>query len=282
MSHDPRRCYDPAHRSYSSDRTFDGCQFRWHAEHDLGLGWKGNERSIVGSVVDLGVMSALSSEPPVDVAHALEVELTDAGMPTYGKSVDAMFEKANRLLDLWHRECEPTYPPVHSTQLELHADIAGVTYHFHPDIVFEDGGVIDLKTSEKRLGEMRARDDVQLTTYAYALWREYGVIPPYVGLDGLIYANPPREIIAEAEIAGLPVPAKPWLDRQRSTRTLEQLHAFEDECRRREAARRFARTTGIYQTNGRVRRGECTDCPAIGLCPSWVGFEHSEEVDLAA
>lgn len=273
------RCYDPTHRSYSSDSTFDACQFRYHAQADMGVAFRPNARMIVGSTVDAAIMAALADEPPLDIEHDLRVRTWDAGLGL----LDADIEKATRLYDLWDSQVRDTWPDVHSIQPEWHFEVAGVTHHVHPDVVFDDGGITDVKTSEKRLGERRVHEDVQLTTYAYGFRREFGETPRWVGLDGLIYANAPSEVQLEAKLLGRPVPGKPWYDRQRGTRGADTLLALEGDVRRREAARRFATNTGIWQTNGRARfPSECTDCPAIALCPTWVGHDTSKGVILVA
>jgi hypothetical protein len=273
----PERCVDPTHRSYSSDRTFDGCQYRWHAEYELGLAWKPGMRVIVGFVVDAAIMAALADEPPLDIEHALH-ERVNSEAPHLTVQ-DRDIEKATRLFELWEREVRPTYPAVHTLAGEVHVDIAGVTHHFHPDIVFVDGSVVDVKTSEKRLADRRAQEDVQLTTYAYGLHHALGIpLPISVGLDGLIYANAPADVVMEARALGNPVPGKPWYDRQRSIRDADTLRSLEDDVRRRESARRFAITTGLYHTNGRVRARECDDCPALAVCPSWQGFDITKGV----
>lgn len=264
------RCFDPAHRSYSTDRSFDECAFRWHAQAHLGVRSGVGPEAVVGSVVDEVLCAHLdgtiADTPDVETLLRRKVERDGVDGTVYPMA--EMAAKADALIRLGVDEVLPTYPKVHGTQVELHYRVDDVVYHAHLDVVFDDGSFVDWKTSERRLEADRAHKDVQLTHYAAAMVQTYGHLPPSVGLDGLIYANPPKDVLLWR-----PSARKPWWDSQRSTRTLEQVNALLDDLRRREAARRWMSTTGIYLTQGRSAPYACKGCPAIDVCPSWVGFD---------
>lgn len=260
------RCFDPDHRSLSGDRAFDECQFRAHAIA-TGTPQRFGIDAAVGSAVHAAVAADLLGEP-VSIPGLLAAYAAEWST---GSIPDRDREKAERLFALWQEEVRPEWLAVgvYAVEWELHFDLGGAIYHVHPDVVLTDGSVFDLKTSEKRLAAERVTRDPQLTTYAYGVWRVFEHLPPAVGLDGLIFANPPTDVAATR-----PGTKKPWWDRQRGTRTVEQYRTFEDEVARREAARRFARTTGVYQTQG-LNGPEyvCKRCEARAICPAWRGYE---------
>lgn len=262
-------CRNPDHRSYSGDRKWDECQYEAHVV-ESGLAkstWPA--KVAVGSAVDAAVKSQLLGEP-FDLDGLVVHYFKEYGSPVgdFAKAV----EKAHALYALWEREVWPEWERVgvYAVDYELHFTVERVVYHVHIDVILRDGTVIDLKTSDERLdrtGNGRADFDVQLTTYCYAVNEVFDHLPPEVILDGLIYGNPPVDVVAWK-----PEAVKPWWDRQRATRTPEQLAAFREDVRRREASRRFARTTGLYQTQGRAHPWACKTCPAKSICPSWTGF----------
>jgi hypothetical protein len=172
---------------------------------------------------------------------------------------------------LFEREVLPTLPEVYATQYEVHWTLDDIEYHAHLDLVYADGSIDDLKAPDQRLGARRADEDPQLTTYAAALWGAFGNLAPRVGLIGLVNSKMPEDISDGLGIAAKDRP-KPWVDRQSSVRTRQQIDSWQSEARRREASRRWARTTGIYQTQGRTQLYTCNGCAAKALCPAWVGW----------
>lgn len=225
------RCTDPTHRSYSADRRFDSCGMNDKLlRAGAGVDYMGPE-ACVGSAVDAAICAIIAGQ-----TYNLETLLREAIEEMADPAAAAMWDrgplsdKALRLIELWEREAWPTYEQhggVYATQLELHFEIDGIPYHAHLDVVMNDGAIIDLKTSEKRLPDRWADWSVQLTTYSYALHAVYAQAPGAVGFDGLIFANPPADVRAWN-----PTATKPWYDRQRSVRTPAQLAAFREDVLR--------------------------------------------------
>jgi len=267
------RCEDSSHRSLSSDGAWDGCQWKSNAV-DLGLITRRfGEKAAVGSAVHAAVAAELLGDP-VDIRGMVDSHLEADGVDPF--DLAKTYEKAERLYGLWYEDVRPEWLSVgvYAVEWELHFQIGDVIYHVHPDCVLADGSLRDLKTSEKRLEQFRANYDHQLTTYAYSLWRVFDHVPPRVGLDGLIYANPPADI---AELH--PGWKKPWHDRQDSSRTVAQFRTFEESVARREASRRFAATSGIYQTQ--AEHGQswvCRSCEARTICPAWREYEWPGQI----
>lgn len=262
------RCYDPAHRSQSNDRGWDECQFRQSAIDTGKVKPTFPPKVAVGSAVDFIVKERLlgrTPDPEAEVRRFL-VELSGSTA-----ALDESVEKTEALLGLWEREVRPDWERigVWGVEVEEHFPIkGGAIYHIHIDVLLVDGTVIDLKTGDERLGEGRAETDVQLTTYAAGIYTVYGHIPPKVVLDGLIYANPPKDV---KEVR--PKATKPWWDHQSSYRTEAQLEAWFDSAYRREFSRTFAKASGVYQTQGRTSSYLCKGCPARSICPEWQGWE---------
>jgi hypothetical protein len=277
------RCWDTAHRSYSSDRDWDECQFKWHAKNVLKVPNPLPAKVAVGSAVDLLVKDRLlgiESDPEQVTARFFREYLTpDIDLP---KAVETTVS----LLTLWEREVREVWERIgiYAVEYELHFDVDGIPYHVHPDVVLKDGTIIDLKTGDQRLGQDRVMYDVQLTTYAEGLRAEFGHIAPNVILDGLINAQMPKDVSEARGIRDKDRP-KPWWERQVSNRTAEQLDAWRASVVRREQARRFAESTGVYQTQGRSAQYACNGCPARSICPEWSGWEgmfESKEVSNGA
>lgn len=268
------RCTDPAHRSYSGDRGFDECQWR-DAQYRAGVRRNVTPRMAVGSAVDEAVCEILRTDAapnvPAIVARIAEAEGVNPDR------VDEMTVKAAGLVDLWVREVYPTCPTLYAEQHELHWEHEGIVFHAHLDLVWADGSVDDLKTSERRLEERRADSDEQLTYYGWAMRSVYGVVPARVGLVGLIWANPPSDVKVWR-----PEARKPWLDVQRATRTAEQIDALAARAVRRERVRQWADDTGNHLPNGRSVAFACGDCAVKSACPAWTGFDVGEIVDAAA
>lgn len=268
------RCFDPTHRSYSGDRGFDECQWR-DARYREGIKRKATPRMAVGLAVDLAVCEIIHEGTTPDVPAIVAKQAKDDDIPS--SRVDEMSAKAIALTDLWVREVWPTKGAIYDTQHELHWEHEGATYHAHLDNVWQDGAVDDLKTSEKRLAERRADTDDQLTYYAWGMWKVYGIVVPAVGLDGLIYANPPADVKLWR-----PDAKKPWYDRQESTRTLEQIEALAARATLRDRVRQWADRLGTHLPNGRSVAFACNDCAVIAQCPAWTGFDVREAIDAAA
>jgi hypothetical protein len=224
-----------------------------------------------GSAVDDHVMALISGEP---VGKSFEQSYLGYCAEYLVQFPDADKEVAAGLaqVTLFEREVLPTLPEVYQTQMEVHWDLDGIPYHAHLDIVYADGSVDDLKAPDQRLGARRADEDPQLTTYAAALLGAFDNLAPRVGLIGLVNSKTPEDVQPEAKLR-----TKPWVDRQSSVRTLDQIAAWQDEARRREASRRWAATTGIYQTQGRTQLYTCNGCAARGLCPAWAGWDTGTE-----
>ncbi len=268
------RCQDPTHRSYSGDRGFDECQWR-DARYRDGARRTVSPRMAVGSAVDEAICTILRDDVPANVP-AIVTRIAEAeGLPF--ARLDEMTAKAIGLVDLWIREVYPTAPSLYAEQHELHWEHEGIVFHAHLDLVWADGSVEDLKTSERRLEDRRADTDEQLTYYGWAMREVYGVIPVRVGLVGLIWANPPADVKLWR-----PEARKPWLDVQRATRTAEQIDALAARAVQRERVRRWADETGLHLPNGRSVAFACNDCAVKPTCPAWTGFDTREVVDVAA
>jgi hypothetical protein len=265
------RCTDTTHRSYSSDRGFDECQFR-DALYRQGLARPKASRVMVeGSATDEAIGVVLAGRKP-DVAGIVAQLGLAEGIPTERHA--QMTEKVAALLTLWTDRVWPTYPPVYAYQYEIHWEHEGIVCHAHLDVVFDDGSLIDLKTSEKRLPTNRADTDEQLTWYAWAMREAHGVQAMPVGLDGLIYANPPSDVKSWQ-----PDAVKPWYDRQRSRRGPTELDELARTVARREHVRGWLDATGQHLPNGRSAPFACGDCPVIAACPAWRGYVLEEIID---
>ena len=269
------RCTDPTHRSYSADGDFDECQLKWHAKYALGVVDPMPDRVAVGSAVDVIVKQRLLGRSP-KTETVVRAEFARCHTPL--TDLEAAVTKADSLLALWESDVRPLWEAVgiYAVEWELHFTIPNtspkVVYHVHIDVVLRDGTIIDLKTSEQRLGTDRAMYDVQLTTYAAALLIEFGQIAPSAILDGLIYAAMPKDVAEMRGIRDKDRP-KPWHDRQVSNRTAEQVDSWIASVIRRERAYGFAEVTGVYQTQGRSAQYACNGCPARPTCPEWTGWE---------
>lgn len=263
------RCAEKGHRSYSGDRRFDQCAFLEHAVLNLGVRDAMGPEACVGSAVDAALVQLIANQSP-DMAFLLDLAIAELGDPQVRDLWDreAMLVKALALASLAEREVLPEYERhggVYATQVEIHFDIDGTPFHVHIDCILQDGTVDDWKTSEKRLPDRHADTTPQLAPYFLAVQREYGHTPPAVRLQGLIYANPPKDVLESR-----PGLMKPWLDQQVGRRTPAQIEAWLDDFRRREAARRWSQMTGIYPTQGRSALPfVCAGCAARSVCPSW-------------
>lgn len=268
MSERETRCWDHAHGSLSQDRAFDACQYRWDAQYRRravrdGLG----APAIVGLAVDSWLTDAVMGVEPPDIRDILSATAIEIGKPDDQLDWKYMEAKSKALIEVALRDMVPTYEgKVIATQVEVHFKVPGIEreYHAHLDLVVETPsggvGVIDWKTSERRLNEDRAVADQQLTRYALALREapEWGIMPDMVGLDGLIYYKSRNEAL---------------YDPQRSTRTKEQLDSHVREMQRREAVRGLIELGTIEPlTNGRSSLYECNNCPARPICPAWEAF----------
>lgn len=265
------RCFDPSHRSYSSDQKWDECQFMADALARKAVKETLPAKVAVGSAVDFVIKERLLGRTP-DVEGEVRRYIKALGSPS--AEIDEATEKANSLLLLWEEEVRPGWESVgvYGVEVEEHFEVDGVIYHVHIDTVLNDGSVRDTKTSDQRLGVDRAVHDVQLSTYATAIWLVYDHLPPSVGLDGLINAKMPPDVAQMRGIADKARP-KPWFDQQTSTRTVEQLQSWLASARRREHSRAYAKVSGVYQTQGRSSAYACNGCPALSICPEWVGWE---------
>ena len=272
-SHD-ERCEDPEHRSYSGDRTWDQCQFLAEAERTGRTERKWGMKVAVGSAVDKAVRLDIlygGGETPSDEDLLVQfASKYDVGFTT--AEWDKAVEKTAALHQLARDEVIPSWEAVgiYAVDWELHFPIGDITYHCHLDVALQNGTVVDLKTSEDRLdrsGSGRVEVDPQLSTYALAFRTLWGRHDIPVRLDGLIYANQPDDVQPDKKLK-----RKPWWDRQIGVRTDAQLDAFEATLRRREAGRRFARTTGLLQTQGISSQYACNSCGAKAICPAWAGW----------
>ena len=272
MTRDPLRCWDPTHRSYSSDKAWDQCQTLSRLDDEGAISKSFPAKVARGSAVDDAVMAMIDGRDPIDVEGAYTRYCNEYNVQF--PDVDKQVVAAQAQIDLFEREVLPTLPKVYATQHEVHWFLDDIPYHAHLDIVYADGSFDDLKAPDQRLGARRADEDPQLTTYAAGLYGSVGQLPPRVGYIGLVNSKTPEDIQPEAKLR-----VKPWLDRQSSVRTLEQIATWADEARRREASRRWAATTGIYQTQGRTGLYDCNGCAARALCPAWVGWDLGTEAN---
>lgn len=263
------RCFDPSHRSYSGDKLWDECQWKSNAATLTGKRPQMGEAAMVGKAVDAAVCKLIAGQPAETEREVESAVHEEDPAATRVWALDAMKEKANALVQCWQEEVQPTMPDVFGTQVELHWDFEGVTYHAHPDIILSDGSVIDLKTSERRLEERRADKDFQLTYYAWGLYEVYGSLPPMVGLDGLIYANPPKDVLEWN-----PKAKKPWYDKQRSRRLTLAVESFRIEAAKREKSRQVAKELDMHLTQGFNAQFACNGCAFKSECPAWRGIQE--------
>lgn len=265
------RCVDPTHRSYSADGDWDECQFKWYAKHVLKMPNPMPAKVAVGSAVDSIVKQRLLGKDPGTEAVLL-IEFARCLTPL--SDLPDAIVKTDALLALWEAEVRSLWEAVgvYAVEWELHFKVAGATYHVHIDVVLKDGTIIDLKTGDQRLGTDRVMYDIQLTTYAAALWIEFEQIAPSVILDGLIHAQMPKDIAEMRGIRDKDRP-KPWHERQVFNRTVEQIESWIASVGRRERAYTFAEAVAEYQTQGRRALYACNGCPARSICPEWKGWE---------
>lgn len=264
----PTRCLDQSHRSWSGDRGFDECQLRDRAYRLEGVRRPANDNMAVGSAVDESVGIVIGGQVP-DVPAIVARLFAAEGLPP--ERVPQNTEKAIALVRLWVERVWPTLPEVYAYQYEIHWEHEGTTYHAHLDYVFTDGSFRDLKSSEKRLPVNRADTDEQLTWYAWAMREAHGILPPTVGLDGLIYANPPEDVRSWHPDYG-----KPWYDVQLSKRGHVELDELARTVARRERVRQWLDATDLHLPNGRSVAYACNDCPISGSCPAWRGYVPAE------
>lgn len=265
------RCANAEHHSFSSDSSFDECQFSYHAKMHLGVKDPMGHQAVVGLAVDAAIQRIIHGKDP-EIEQGLQSEIERQlrrGANRDHFRDEEMLRKAIALVKLWADEVWPTWPAIYATQMIIHATLPnGMVVHGHIDDVFRDGSFVDLKTSEKRLGDNRVHNDWQLTTYASLIWLAFGHLTPSVGLDGLIYAGPPVDVRAWN-----PTAKKPWYERQRGRRTLAQIESWIDVTMKREEARQWAMQTGNWQTNGRTDLFACKGCPVKPTCPAWIGTD---------
>ena len=267
------RCVDSTHHSYSSDRGFDECQLRDRAYRKGLARRKVSQVMAEGMATDEAIGAILAGGSP-DVPAVVERIASEEGLPS--ERHDQMTCKVEALTQLWADEVWPTYPPVYAYQYELHWEHEGVPCHAHLDVVFQDGSLIDLKTSEKRLPVNRADTDEQLTWYAWAMRQVHGVRSADVGLDGMIWANPPSDVKLWR-----PGVKRPWYDRQRSRRGPTELDELAQTVTRRNRVLTWLDATGLHMPNGRSAPFACGDCPVIAECPAWRGYVLEEIPDAA-
>lgn len=264
------RCFDASHRSYSGDRLWDECQYKWDWMQRNGAGLKLNEAMAVGKIVDglatRIVEGATLSDDDIRAAARAEfshADLSDVPGDRYLESVD----KSIAMTRLFEREVLPQLGKVTGTQMMLHWDYEGVTYHAHLDLVCEDGTISDLKTTSRRLEERRADRDFQLSYYAWGIQQVFGFIPT-VRLDALVGANPPADVKRWK-----PDATNPWHDVQISHRSEQSIEQFAREVHKRERARRMATEFELFATNGFTSQFACNGCRAKSVCPAWAGIE---------
>lgn len=264
------RCFDAAHRSYSGDRLWDECQYKWDWMRRNQAGLKLNEAMAVGKIVD-GLATrivegeTLTDDAIRDAARA-EFESPDLVDVPGDRYLEAVVKTVD-MTRLFEREVLPQLGKVTGSQMELHWDYEGVTYHAHIDLVCEDGTISDLKTTSRRLEERRADRDFQLTYYAWGIQQVFGFIPT-VRLDALVGANPPADVKRWK-----PEATNPWHDAQVSHRSEQAIEQFAREVHRRERARRIATEFELFTTNGFTSQFACSGCRAKGDCPAWAGIE---------
>lgn len=263
------RCRDLTHGSYSADAHYDTCTFLGHQLETGAVETRMGEKGIVGRVVDAYLTEVAIRRRPLQLESILLTEIAEAGPAAQLYSVDEMTTKAYSLVRLAEAEVLPSYGEIYETQSEIHWEVDGHVRHAHIDLITMAGDVVDWKTSEQRLGDRAADLSVQLSEYACAFRSVAGELPRSVVLDGLIYANPPKDVVLWR-----PTATKPWWDHDASTRTHEQLDAHVDRIRTRDAHRRWQATLGLYLTQGRGHPWACKDCPAKSLCPAWTGTEY--------
>jgi hypothetical protein len=252
------RCFDETHLSYSSDRTWDECQYKSFAFKNGLAPLVVNEKMLIGSSVDAYVSGALSGEP-LTKDDAWNKALADMRERYKVTLMDETKAVAQHLAycDKADEEVIPVMADrVRWVQPEWHFVVDGETYHAHPDFVLDDYSIVDLKTSGRRFDAERVHVDQQLTAYAYALRAATGFVAPSVALVGLIGLK-----------AGVVV------DTQVGTRSEAQLDAWEDDARARIATRRFSKSFGFYARQGRASMFACKGCSVRPSCPSWAGTE---------
>jgi hypothetical protein len=219
-------------------------------------GLKLNEAMAVGRIVDGLATRVVEGE-----------SLTDDAIRTAGDRYLEAIERSLAMTRLFEREVLPPLGKVTGTQMELHWDYEGVTYHAHIDLVCEDGTISDLKTTSRRLEERRADRDFQLTYYAWGIKEVFGFIPT-VRLDAIVGANPPPDVRKWK-----PEATNPWHDAQVSHRSQAAIDQFAREILKREKARSVAQEFELFTTNGFTAQFACNGCRAKSECPAWVGIE---------
>ena len=252
------RCFERSHRSYSSDRVWDECQYKWKATtaEDGKFPFVVNERMAIGSAVDAYVSGALASERvTMEDAWANAIATRD-GQVAIIFNETACVEELGRFKPKCDELIQTLMPHIREVQPEWHFTIEGEEYHAHPDFLMDDYSIFDLKTSQRRLEADRVHFDTQLTAYAYASVAVGNPLPPTVALVAMV-----------SNKSGV------TFDTQGGTRSEKQLSAFASDVKARLIAQKGALRDDNYTRNGRAHPYACGSCAVKSSCPSWAGTE---------
>ena len=157
--------------------SFDLCQTKtWYGIHDP-RPFVTNEKVVFGSAVDAGVeviVKALSSGQKPDLPRAFSA----AAFIVEREDVEIVFSQVEDAIESFLYDVVPQVDFTHAvTQANVTATIPGLgECNGHPDIIMDDGSVLDVKTSS------RAKTVPSLELGFYALLLEAtGVVVPTVG-----------------------------------------------------------------------------------------------------
>lgn len=252
------RCFDRTHRSYSSDRTWDECQYKWKATTADGGKFPTiiNERMAIGSAVDAYVSGALAGSPISMQTAWTEAIATRDGQAAIIFNETGCLEELARFVPKCDEVIAALAPNIREVQPEWHFLVDGEEYHAHPDFLMDDYSIFDLKTSQRRLETDRVHFDTQLSAYAYASVAVGNPLPPTVALIGLI-----------SNKSGVTI------DTQIGTRSERQLGAFASDVSARLIAQKGALREDNFTRNGRSHPYACGSCAVKSSCPSWAGTE---------
>jgi hypothetical protein len=157
--------------------SFEMCQTKtWYGIHQP-LPFVTNEKVVFGSAVDAGVevvVKALSSGQPADLPRAFSA----AAFIVEREDVELVFSQVEDAIESFLYDVVPSIDFTHAvTQANVTATVPGLgECNGHPDIIMDDGSVLDVKTSS------RAKTVPSLELGFYALLLEAtGAAVPTVG-----------------------------------------------------------------------------------------------------
>ena len=175
----------PDHLSHSSVALFLGCARQWKANYLDGIPRRISDALLKGRTID--ILATHNWEQKRDTGRDITLtEAEDVAEDTYRTEVDdaggraeidwgrstftSALESVLRMARAHLLVHAPLYTPK-ATQLEVRRPIEGSRRYFvgHLDALLDDGTVIDVKTSGRKLDPKAADTELQPTAYAYAL-----------------------------------------------------------------------------------------------------------------